>query len=66
MNLNTPTAVQQAQLWHRMNTSLIGDTVQLGFTMSDAQMRDVNFKNQFSEIELHGFVLDVTPSQLLV
>jgi len=66
VNLNTPTAVQQAQLWHRMNTSLIGDTVQLGFTMSDAQMRDVNFKNQFSEIELHGFVLDVTPSQLLV
>lgn len=29
----------QEQIWHRMNTSLIGDTVQVGFTMSDAQMR---------------------------
>ena len=30
---------QQEQIWHRMNTSLIGDTVQIGFTMSDDQMR---------------------------
>lgn len=29
----------QAQIWHRVNTSLLGDTVQLGFTLSDAQMR---------------------------
>ena len=29
----------QAQTWHRINTSLLGDTVQIGFTMSDAQMR---------------------------
>lgn len=55
----------QAQIWHRMNTSLIGDTVQIGFTMSDEQMRDENFKNQFAEIELHGFILDVNQSQLL-
>lgn len=55
----------QKQIWHRINTSLIGDTVQLGFTLSDAQMRDVNFNNQFVEIELHGFILDVNPSQLL-
>ena len=143
-NLMTPTATNQAQIWHRINTSLIGDTVQLGFTMSDDQMRemdengpifsitgatatepciltattnfvinqlvnitgvlgmvelnnhtyvvtnvtpttvtiDVNasgfgtyisggsitrevFINQFSEIELHGFTLEVYPSQLL-
>lgn len=38
-NLNMPTATTQAQIWHRNNTSLIGDTVQLGFTMSDEQMR---------------------------
>jgi hypothetical protein len=55
----------QAQIWHRMNTSLIGDTVQIGFTMSDAQMRDSDFKNQFAEIELHGLILDVSPSQIL-
>lgn len=38
-NLQMPEAQQQDQIWHRVNTSLIGDTVQLGFTMSDAQMR---------------------------
>jgi hypothetical protein len=55
----------QKQMWHRLNTSLIGDTVQLGFTMSDAQMRDTTFSNQFEEIELHSFVIDVTPSSVL-
>lgn len=38
INLNMPTASQQQQIWHRMNTSLLGDTVQVGFTMSDQQM----------------------------
>ena len=38
-NLMTPTANTQNLIWHRMNTSLLGDTVQLGFTLSDAQMR---------------------------
>ena len=33
---------QQAQTWHRVNTSLIGDTVQIGFTVSDAQMRELD------------------------
>lgn len=56
---------QQSQIWHRVNTSLIGDTVQLAFTMSDSQMRDTNFTNQFSEIELHSMVIDVSPSQVL-
>jgi hypothetical protein len=55
----------QSQIWHRMNTSLIGDTIQIGFTMSDEQMTDPDFKNQFEEIELHGFILDVTPASLL-
>jgi len=38
-NLQMVTGKQQAQIWHRKNTSLIGDVVQLGFTLSDAQMR---------------------------
>jgi hypothetical protein len=42
VNLNMPTAYSQQQIWHRMNTSLIGDTVQVGFTMSDAQMRELD------------------------
>lgn len=65
INLNMVTAGQQDQIWHRMNTSLLGDTVQIGFTLSDAQMRDINFNNQFSEIELHTFVISVSPSQVL-
>lgn len=64
-NIQTPTAGQQSQIWQRMNTSLIGDTVQIGFTMSEAQMRDTELRNQFAEIELHGFALEVSPSQVL-
>jgi hypothetical protein len=39
INLQMVTASQQAQIWHRINTSLIGDTVQLAFTLSDDQIR---------------------------
>lgn len=65
VNLQMPTATAQSQIWHRMNTSLIGDTVQVGFTLSDTQMRNSDFAYQFSEIELHGFIMDVYPAQLL-
>jgi hypothetical protein len=58
-------ATPQQQIWHRVNTSLLGDTVQLGFTMSDEQMRDITFSNQFAEIELHSFIIDITPSSVL-
>ena len=64
-NLQMVTSSNQSQTWHRMNTSLLGDTVQIGFTLSDSQMRDVNLGNQFSEIELFGLILDVSPSMLL-
>jgi hypothetical protein len=48
-NLQMPTAVSQQQIWHRVNTSLIGDTVQLGFTMNDDQMRSlVSSSSQYS------------------
>ena len=60
-----PTADNQNQIWHRQNTSLIGDTVQVGFTLSDAQMRDPTLGIQFSEIELHGFIFDISPSSVL-
>lgn len=64
-NLQMLTASTQQQIWHRMNTSLLGDTIQIGFTMSDAQMTDPNFNNQFAEIELHSIILDVNPSMVL-
>lgn len=144
INLQSVTALAQQQIWHRINTSLIGDTVQVGFTLSPTQMTSldsfgVSFSitgaskasfcvltctgkftagtlititgvigmtelngntynvvssdattvtieidstgfttyssggtatpvaplNQFAEIELHGFILDVTPSMVL-
>lgn len=59
----------QAQIWHRVNTSLLGDTVQLGFTLSDSQMRTVDEDgstiSQFAEIDLQRIILDVSPSGLL-
>lgn len=64
-NLQMPTANNQGQIWHRINTSLIGDTIQLGITLSDVQMLDSTFSSQFEEIELHGIVIDIHPSQLL-
>lgn len=39
-NLQMPTALTQSQIWHRVNTSLIGDTVQVGFSISNDQMAD--------------------------
>ncbi len=63
--ITTDGTTGQQQIWHRINTSLIGDTIQLGFTLSDEQMRNTDFNNQFAEIEIHGFILDVYPSQLL-
>jgi hypothetical protein len=42
INLQMLTAISQNQIWHRMNTSLIGDTVQIGFSLSDAQMRSLD------------------------
>lgn len=49
-NLNTPTASQQEQIWHRMNTSLIGDTIQFAITLSDEQMLSYTDEDTPSEI----------------
>ena len=64
-SMGTNATTPQAQIWHRMNTSLIGDTIQIALTMSEDQMRDPSFNNQFSEIEFHGMIIDTYPSRLL-
>jgi hypothetical protein len=47
----------QYQIWHRFGTSLIGDSVQIGITLSDAQMRNLTYATD--EITLHGMHLTV-------
>ncbi len=42
INLQMVTGEDQEQIWHRKNISLLGDVVQVGFTLSDAQMRSLD------------------------
>jgi len=60
LNLMQLGAVSQNQIWHRMNTSLIGDTVQVGITLNDAQMRNLEYAT--SDITLQGIILTVYPA----
>lgn len=46
----TDAASPQSQIWHRVNTSLLGDTIQLGFTLSDEQMRELVVSGESFEI----------------
>lgn len=62
-NLQMPTASSQAQIWHRINTCLIGDTIQLGITLSDAQMK--NYSYATDEITLHAIQFNVKPGPSL-
>lgn len=59
----TAPQTQQDQIWHRMNTSILGDSVQLGFTMSDAQMRNLTLVNQ--DFVMHAFVVEFSPAGVL-
>ncbi len=61
--IQNPVAEGSYQIWHRINTSLIGSTVQLSFTLSDAQMRNIVLAS--SEIALQGIILDVSPGPQL-
>ena len=62
-NLQMPTAAGQYQIWHRINTSLQGDSVQIGITLSDAQMRNLTYAT--SEITLHAAQIDIDRGPLL-
>lgn len=63
VNLQMPTADTQFQIWHRLNTSLLGDSVQIGLTLSDAQMRNLTYAT--SEIVLQGMHLVFDKGPLL-
>jgi len=64
-NLQTPIAsTAQKQIWHRMNTSLTGDTFQIGLTLSDVQMRNITYAT--NELTLHAMQLTVSPGPTLI
>ncbi len=60
-NLQMLTPFTQNQMWHRENTSLQGDSFQIGITLSEEQMRD--YITATAEITLHGmqFTVDRGP-----
>ncbi len=60
---NPSYAQGQSQTWHRQSNSFNGDTVQFGFTLSDAQMYDININTQ--EIKLFAIILDLYPGPAL-
>lgn len=58
VNLQMPTSGSDAlkhQIWHRYSTSLTGDTIQIGITLSDTQMK--NYDDATAEITLHAMHL---------
>ena len=56
-------AASQTQTWHRLSSSAIGDTVQLQFTMSSAQMTNVEIA--CAPWVLYSAILDLYPSRIL-
>lgn len=62
-NLQTLTASNQYQIWHRVSTSLQGDTVQIGITLNDAQMRNLDYAT--AEITLNAMQLTVYKGPLV-
>jgi len=53
----------QTQIWHRLASSCIGDTVQLQMSFNDTQMRSVPIAT--SPWVLHSIILDLYPSRTL-
>jgi len=58
INLNMVTSPEQEQIWHRISTSLLGDTIQLGFSLSDSQMRSLDISG--SSFSITGVTLGTT------
>jgi len=54
-----PYQTQQAQIWHRVSNSFIGDTVQVGITLSKDQMMDEIISQ--ADIEIYAICLMLYP-----
>lgn len=53
----------QAQIWHRSSNSFSGDTVQIGITLRDSQIRDPDVNE--ADIVLHAIAIDLYPGRTL-
>ncbi len=62
-NLQMPTAESQYQIWHRINQSMIGDTFQIGLTLSDMQMKNLDYAT--AELTCHGMHFVCYPGPML-
>jgi hypothetical protein len=56
-------APEQSQIWHRMSNSFQGDSVQIGFTFSEVQLRDDTIAT--SDITIHAIAFDLHPGPIL-
>ena len=54
---------QSAQIWHRQQNSFNGNTIQLGFTLSDQQMFNPMINS--AEIILHSIIIEYYPGPSL-
>lgn len=52
------------QTWQRLSNSFIGDTVQIGFTLNDDQMRTPGIND--CDITIHAIAFDLYPGPILV
>ena len=53
----------QDQIFHRVGNAFNGDTIQIGFSLSDAQIRDQAIER--SDMTLHGILFKMKPGPLL-
>ncbi len=61
----------QEQIWHRLSNSVLGDGVQMGFFLSETQMRMKDTTNlvptvAFDDWVLHSIVIDIYGSRTLI
>ncbi len=54
-------SIGQAEIWHRSSNSFSGDTVQLGITLSDAQIRNPEVNE--ADIVLYAIAIDTYPGR---
>lgn len=58
-----PWLQEQNQIWHLNATAMTGDSIGIGFTLSDDQMKNFNIVS--ADWELHSIVMDIYESGIL-